>query len=226
MPFTEAQTNALKAKLSGKHVKSRCRGGIAVSYIEGRYVIAEANRIFGFEGWNRETISSECIWQNKSQRQNTCAYVTRVRISVRAGDQIVVREGTGAGHGLGGTVGEAHESAVKQAETDATKRAFATFGNPFGLALYDKNQKGVRKTARKNNAHQKSWTLCRDKGGEAIEFDDPIKFFAAARQEFENTDSVPDLVAFWKRNERTFRELRDQYPCLKTDDGIVSRGVV
>ena len=196
MPFTDAQIKALETKPSGKHVKSICRDGIAVSYVEGWYVIAEANRIFGFGGWDRETILSECIWQNKSQRQNTCAYVARVRISVRAGDQIVVREGAGAGHGIGGTLGESHESAIKQAETDATKRAFATFGNPFGLALYDKDQKRVRKTARKNDAHSKSWKLCCDKGGESIEFDDPIKLFAAARQEFESTESVPDLVAF------------------------------
>ena len=33
----------------------------------------------------------------------------------------------------------AHEMALKAAETDATKRALATFGNPFGLALYDKD---------------------------------------------------------------------------------------
>jgi hypothetical protein len=35
--------------------------------------------------------------------------------------------------------------ALKGAETDATKRALATFGNPFGLALYDPKQNGVRK---------------------------------------------------------------------------------
>ena len=217
MSFAKAQIKALKAKLSGKHVKSVCRDGIAVSYVEGWHVIAEANRIFGFDGWDRETILSECIWQNKLQRQNICAYVTRVRISVRAGDQTVIREGTGAGYGLGATPGEAHESAVKQAETDASKRALATFGNPFGLALYEKNQKGVRKTARKNNAHTKRWRLCCDRGGEAVEFDVPVNLFAAARQEFEKAESVPDLVAFWKRNERTFCELRDQYPYLKTD---------
>jgi hypothetical protein len=39
--------------------------------------------------------------------------------------------------------GEAHERALKAAETDATKRALATFGNRFGLALYDKEQNGV-----------------------------------------------------------------------------------
>ena len=34
------------------------------------------------------------------------------------------------------SAGEAHDLALKIAETDGTKRAFATFGKPFGLALY------------------------------------------------------------------------------------------
>ncbi len=34
-------------------------------------------------------------------------------------------------------------SAIKEAETDAMKRALMTFGNPFGLALYDKDQANV-----------------------------------------------------------------------------------
>jgi recombination DNA repair RAD52 pathway protein len=24
--------------------------------------VAEANRIFGFDGWDRETIASDCVW--------------------------------------------------------------------------------------------------------------------------------------------------------------------
>ena len=32
---------------------------------------------------------------------------------------------------------------MKSAETDATKRAFVTFGNVFKLALYDKAQRNV-----------------------------------------------------------------------------------
>ena len=42
--------------------------------------------------------------------------------------------GTGEGHGT--SPGEVHDIALKAAETDATKRALATFGRPFGLALY------------------------------------------------------------------------------------------
>ncbi len=40
---------------------------------------------------------------------------------------------------------------MKAAETDAMKRALATFGNPFGLALYDKTQAGVRRSKAKNS---------------------------------------------------------------------------
>ena len=36
----------------------------------------------------------------------------------------------------GTSPGEVHDIALKAAETDATKRAFATFGKPFGLELY------------------------------------------------------------------------------------------
>ena len=118
--------------------------GQTLSYIEGWHAIAEANRIFGFEAWNRRTISLECVWQVRRQAQHVCSYVARVRISVRAGEIIVCREGCGSGHGSALMPGEAHESAVKEAETDAMKRALATFGNPFGLALYDKEQRGVR----------------------------------------------------------------------------------
>jgi recombination DNA repair RAD52 pathway protein len=34
-----------------------------VSYLEGWQVIAEANRIFGFDGWQRQTIAVRCVAQ-------------------------------------------------------------------------------------------------------------------------------------------------------------------
>jgi hypothetical protein len=42
----------------------------------------------------------------------------------------------GTGEGRGTSPGEVHDIALKAAETDATKRALATFGRPFGLELY------------------------------------------------------------------------------------------
>src|SRR5262245_35094816 len=72
-------------------------------------------------------------------------YTAKVRIIVRAGEVRVVREGSGSCEATAATAGQAYELALKGAETDATKRALATFGNPFGLALYDPEQNGVRK---------------------------------------------------------------------------------
>ncbi len=68
------------------------------------------------------------------------AYVAHVRIHV--GDQF--HDGFGYGEGIEyRTVAQAFESAAKEAETDAMKRALVKWGNPFGLALYDKAQEMV-----------------------------------------------------------------------------------
>ena len=66
-----------------------------------------------------------------------------MRISVFADGATIVREGHGSGEGHGPSPGEVHDTALKAAETDATKRAFATFGRPFGLELYRKEKKAV-----------------------------------------------------------------------------------
>lgn len=147
MKFTDEQIAALQEKLDPRHVSKRPQGGRQVSYIEGWWAISEANRIFGFDGWSRETVETNCVWQGdrvtEKGVQSAVSYTAKVRITV--GD--LIREGNGAGSGFGKDIGEAHESAIKEAETDAMKRALMMFGNPFGLALYDKAQANVGKPA-------------------------------------------------------------------------------
>ena len=58
----------------------------------------------------------------------------------------IIREGHGSGEGRGTSPGEVHDIALKAAETDATKRALATFGKPFGLELYRKDKKASLKS--------------------------------------------------------------------------------
>lgn len=143
--FSAEQTAALAAPLPRAHVKQRLQGGRQVSYIEGWQAIAEANRIFGFGGWTRETIELRCVAEKEREIGSSKAqgwgvtYIARVRVMVGN----ICREGSGAGHGIDRDLGQAHESALKEAETDAMKRALMTFGNPFGLALYDKEQANV-----------------------------------------------------------------------------------
>jgi DNA recombination protein Rad52 len=148
--FSAEQISALAAPLDRAKVKQREQGRGRVSYLEGWQVIAEANRIFGFDGWQRQTTSIRCVSQAERSigRDNRpgwgVTYIARVRVTVAAGGAApLIREGSGAGHGIDVDLGQAHESALKEAETDAMKRALMTFGNPFGLALYDKQQREV-----------------------------------------------------------------------------------
>lgn len=136
MSFTKVQVRQLRAPVRTQSVKEREVEGKVLHYLEGWHVIAEANRIFGFDGWDRETVASQCVWQKQAGAGYAAAYLTRVRVSVRAGDRVIHREGLGSGEAMAGTPGAAHERASKTAETDATKRALSTFGNSFGLSLY------------------------------------------------------------------------------------------
>ena len=105
--------------------------------LEGWYAISEANRIFGFDGWSRETLESRCVLARETRGTFLAVYIARVRVTVQAdGATIIIREGHGSGEGRGTSPGEVHDIALKAAETDATKRALATFGKPFGLELY------------------------------------------------------------------------------------------
>ena len=35
--------------------------GRELTYLDGWYAISEVNRIFGFDGWSRETIEIRCV---------------------------------------------------------------------------------------------------------------------------------------------------------------------
>ena len=141
MGFSAKQVQALRRSLSPRQVRTREANGRELSYIEGWFAISEANRIFGFDGWSRETIESRCVLARENRGTFLAVYIARVRITVHAGEAIIIREGHGSGEGRGDSPGEVHDISLKAAETDATKRALATFGKPFGLELYRKDKK-------------------------------------------------------------------------------------
>jgi recombination DNA repair RAD52 pathway protein len=140
--FSAEQITALSAPLDRAKVRQREQGRSSVSYLEGWQAIAEANRIFGFDGWQRQTLQLRCIHQGertigRDHRPGWgLTYTARVRITIGEGSGAqLIREGCGAGHGIDVDLGQAHESALKEAETDAMKRALMTFGNPSGILL-------------------------------------------------------------------------------------------
>jgi DNA recombination protein Rad52 len=142
----------LNEKLDASCVKQRDQNGMKLSYIEGHHAIREANRIFGFDGWTRDTVEMSMAQCEQKPTKNGdrwyVSYIAKSRISVAG----VVRDGYGFGQGIDADLGRAHESASKEAETDAMKRALMTFGDPFGLALYDKAQEHVDKEPKAKKA--------------------------------------------------------------------------
>jgi hypothetical protein len=146
--FSPEQLAALSSPLDPARICTRRQGRASVPYLKGWAVIEEANAIFGFDGWQRQTLACQCVTQAErsigEERKPGwgVTYIARVRITVFAGGHgPLIREGTGAGHGIDVDLGQAHESAIKEAETDAMKRALVTFGARFGLSLYDRSQR-------------------------------------------------------------------------------------
>lgn len=136
MGISAKQIQALRRNLNAAQIRTRRVGERDLSYIEAWHAIGEANRIFGFDGWSRETVESRCLSAREVRGAFQAVYVAKVRITVHFGDRHVVRDGHGTGEGRGASPAEAHDMGLKTAETDATKRSLATFGKPFGLSLY------------------------------------------------------------------------------------------
>lgn len=103
--------------------------GVSLTYAEGHVIISQLNRIMKM-GWSHKIQRLERLpdMQNGDPR-----YMCIVEITVPALG--ISHDGTGYGLGKGGDF----EKAIKEAETDALKRAAKNFGNAFGASLYDKH---------------------------------------------------------------------------------------
>jgi DNA repair and recombination protein RAD52 len=208
MKFDDKQIVALSAPLLRENVKVREQAGRELSYIESWMAIKEANNIFGFDGWSRETVELRMVSERarkigKAQDDGwSVSYVGRVRITV--GD--IVREGVGAGHGIDRDLGLAHESAIKECESDSAKRALMTFGNPFGLALYDKEQNEVEDAPKPQPAPPSKPT--------STETPDPNKWAQKAITNILGAKTRGELDAFLKKHDDTIVKYRVPFPAI------------
>lgn len=159
MAFNEKQLEQLKDPLLKEHVKQRDgMGDTKLSYLPSFHIIDEANRIFGFDGWDSEILSLTQVDKTEYEKKPynsgddpkpmiSISYLAKVRVTVRAGDSVATKEDTGFGNGVAGNtaygIGSCIELASKEAVTDAVKRCMRYFGNKFGNTLYDKDSMGV-----------------------------------------------------------------------------------
>lgn len=144
--FTPEQKLELDKPLDSKNMSDRKSGlkkpdgtDKLLYYITTHHAIYEANRIFGFDGWTRETVYCKEVCRYEYNGKIKVGYESKIRVTAGG----VTREGTGHGQMVCYDLFDAIEKSAKEAESDATKRALMTFGNQFGLALYDPKQENV-----------------------------------------------------------------------------------
>jgi recombination DNA repair RAD52 pathway protein len=201
MSFTDKQISALNQPIDKGNVSERWadkRKTLKLAYIESWHVIREANRIFNYD-WSSETLKMDLV-----HADNFCVtYIAKVRVIVNG----IVKEGIGAGHGRGERVpaGDKHESAVKEAESDARKRALMQFGDQFGLSLYDKEKNWQKTTPPVNNDLDTSVTP-KQTNQKQIE-SDPIP---EALSKYERNDLITNLGKLAKsENEQEIKLFHD-----------------
>ncbi len=194
--MNDAEIAAELAKpLLKSNVKPAQQFGPKGDYLEGWHVIAEANRIFGWNGWSYSIMDRALVAERErkigrapNQKDGWgVSYLCRVRVMVGQ----VSREDEGVGHGYDVDLGLAHESAAKEAVTDALKRTLRTFGNPFGLALYDKSRENVEDDTR-------ATPLSRQAAATAPRVE-PLKSLDTFLAEMDASASLTELHAVWTK---------------------------
>ena len=144
MALSKEQQDALNKDLPASAVKSRKSGRDSLSYVDGFYVFDTLNRIIGPGSWGYEIRRLDCV-QNVSESKDgrdrsRVAYICTVTLRLDGAQEVT---DVGYGNGINPDEGAAHESASKEAVTDAVKRCARSLGRSLGLALYDKDRTHV-----------------------------------------------------------------------------------
>ncbi|MDY0122957.1 Rad52/Rad22 family DNA repair protein [Sulfurimonas sp.] len=141
--FNEKQLQLLGYEIDSSRIKTREKGNVTLSYVEGHDIIETANKIVGYGNWSYTITKLEQVSQETNHNQNVViCYKAVVRVVVYdiTHTKEAIREDVGFGTGIAKTLSDAHEGAAKEAVTDAIKRCFRTFGNQFGNSLYDRSK--------------------------------------------------------------------------------------
>ena len=152
--FTTEQIGQLEQKLSADNVKVRQQGNIQLSYVEGYYVIETLNRIIGYGNWSYDVKELSQVSEEINEKNNkVIGYKAIITLTIHDVNHTksITRTDVGYGIGISKDYASAHESAGKEACTDGIKRVAKSLGNPYGLALYDKQQRNVTRSNQQQN---------------------------------------------------------------------------
>ena len=138
--LTQEQRDVLIRPLNASRVTKRKQGGVELSYLEQHDVRSHLIRVFGFCGFDLETLEVECAFdEQRDDKKWDVGYRVTMKLTVRDlnGKALAVYSETAIGTSTQGRRGEAHDMAVKTASSDAMKRCCISLGDQFGLSLYN-----------------------------------------------------------------------------------------
>ena len=126
----------LKGINPSRIAKRQGGGGKSLSYLEAWEVKAHLIRIFGFGGWSWNVLKAELAFEEKNEKgQWNVGYKVVGRLYIHSLECDYSEAAVGSASLS--QRGEAHDMAIKTAESDALKRAAINLGDQFGLSLYN-----------------------------------------------------------------------------------------
>jgi hypothetical protein len=136
MSLNDKQTEILLRPIE----KSRVKELDGLSHLEAWDVRAHLIRIFGFGGFSVETERMEMLYDVET---TTRAGKPARKVAYRASVRLTIPDAAYVEWAVGESImpdfkhGDAHDMAIKTAESQALKRAATNLGTQFGLSLYD-----------------------------------------------------------------------------------------
>lgn len=147
MPFTRSQVQQLLRPINPKRV---LKDGKGHSHVSQQDVVAHLIRIFGFGNFDVEITGPDLIFEAERVKPQTgestgrwdCCYRAKARLVIKDpdGNPVCYFDGSATATAQNQTRGDAHDLAMKSAESVAKKRAATNLGDQFGLSLYNKGQ--------------------------------------------------------------------------------------
>lgn len=145
MSLRRNQTDQL---LKGINPSRVGKDGKGFSHLEAWDVRAHLIRIFGFANWSAELLEMEPIFETSIEKDGktrwTVAYRATMRLTIFTGgmeDAIYTEAAVGDSTNNPGRA-DAHDMAIKTAESQAFKRCAINLGDQFGLSLYNNGSTG------------------------------------------------------------------------------------
>jgi hypothetical protein len=136
---------SLLKPLASQRVATRKQGNMSLSYLEAWDVKAHLIRFFGFGGWSSEVLEAELVFEEKNEKgQWQVGYKVILALTIHGLEDEDGCWATYTEAAVGSAIGsraDAHDNAVKTAESDALKRCAINLGTQFGLSLYNKGSR-------------------------------------------------------------------------------------